>query len=126
MELWNSVPAEQRHAETPQAETRDDAAKIAEGLVKSVSCEDRSFVITLEQAGESLTFHSQGVPVGFSDTLWTGSDHFTPCFHVNGLRAVVKYKAISNASYTGDLLNVGFRDNLPPAPKAATTADNTR
>jgi tetratricopeptide (TPR) repeat protein len=119
MELWNSVPAEQRHAETPQAEARDDSTKIAEGVVKAVTCKDQSFAITLERAGESLTFRSQGFPIGFSDTLWVGSDHFTPCFQVNGLRAVVKYKAISNTSYTGDLLNVGFRDDLPPAPKAA-------
>jgi hypothetical protein len=93
---------------------------LAEGVVKSVACKDRAFSVTIENEGKPLTFHSQGFPVGFSDTLWVGRDHFTPCFHVTGLRAVARYKVSADKSYAGDLMILGFRDNLSPAPKSTS------
>jgi hypothetical protein len=92
--------------------------------VKSTSCHENTFTITLDHSGQSLNFQSQGFPVGFSDTHWWGRDHFTPCFHVVGLRAMVHYKPSSDKSFTGDLLNVGFRDDLPaPSSTGTTTAE---
>lgn len=49
----------------------------------------------------------------YSDTFWWGRDHFTPCFHVAGMRAVVQYKPGVDKAYAGDLASVGFRDDLP-------------
>jgi len=112
MELWNSIPAAKRVSESPVDKPRPNDELVGEGMVKSVSCKDRSFVVTLESEGKTLTFHSQGFPVGFSDTLWVGRDHFTPCFHVDGLHAVARYKVSSDKSYAGDLMNLGFRDNM--------------
>ena len=60
--------------------------------------------------------------MGFSDTLWVGRDHFTPCFHVDGLRAVARYKVSADKSYTGDMVILGFRDNLASSVKAATAS----
>jgi hypothetical protein len=87
-----------------------------------VSCHDRAFAITLDKDGESLTFRSEGFPVGFSDTLWVGQDHFSPCFHVNGLRAIVRYKPSSDKAYAGDLSYAGFRDDLQSRSKTVTAA----
>jgi tetratricopeptide (TPR) repeat protein len=112
MELWNSIPAAKRVSDSLVDKPRPNDDLVAEGMVKSVSCKDRSFVITLESEGKTLTFHRQGFTVGFSDTLWVGRDHFTPCFHVDGLRAVARYKVSSDKSYAGDILSLGFRDNL--------------
>jgi hypothetical protein len=112
MELWNSIPAAKRVSESPVDKPRPNDELVGEGMVKSVSCKDRSFVVTLESEGKTLTFHSQGFPVGFSDTLWVGRDHFTPCFHVDGLHAIARYRVSSDKSYAGDLMNLGFRDNM--------------
>lgn len=122
MELWNSIPAANRVSETPVDRKWGSDVRVSEGVVKSVTCKDRSFVITLENDGKTSTFHSQGFPVGFSDTLWVGGDHFTPCFHVDGLRAVARYKASADKTYTGDLVIVGFRDNLSSGVKGTTAA----
>jgi hypothetical protein len=35
------------------------------------------------------------------------------------LRAVVHFKPSSDAAYTGELMNVGFRDDLPQTKMAA-------
>jgi hypothetical protein len=63
---------------------------------------------------------------GFSDTLWVGEDHYTPCFHLAGLPAVVAYKA--DGTGTEKLLVLEVRDDLPEldlpvqAPKTAEAA----
>ena len=90
--------------------------------MKSVSCAEHAFTLILEQAGQPLLYHLQGFSGGFSDTLWFGSDHYNPCFHMAGLRAVVRYKPATDKSYTGDAANVGFRDDLPSAQKPGTVA----
>lgn len=121
MELWESIPAEHRSAEAPALlQINVNSLQTADGVVKTVSCHGRAFSITMDRGGEELTFRSQGFPVGFADTLWVGRDHFTPCFHVEGLRAVVKYKVSLDKSYTGDMVTAGFRDNLFVAPRLPT------
>jgi tetratricopeptide (TPR) repeat protein len=122
LELWSKVPASQRPAEGPPNEPVGDDVRGAEGAVKSVSCDDRAVTLTLEQAGQVLTFHYQKGTMGFSDTFWEGSDHFTPCYHTTGVRAVVRYKPASDKSYTGDTVSVGFRDDLPPAQNPGADA----
>jgi hypothetical protein len=120
MELWNSVPAEKRVSEILVDRPLPTDVVVAEGMLKSVSCKNQSFVVTLGSDGKLLTLHGQGFPVGFSDALWVGGDHFTPCFHVNRLRAVAHHKVSADKSYSGELVSIGFRDNLSPAAKSAT------
>jgi hypothetical protein len=69
-----------------------------------------------------MTFRYQKGTMGFSDTFWEGSDHFTPCYHTIGVRAVVRYKTASDKSYTGDTVSVGFRDDLRPSQSPGTVA----
>ena len=59
---------------------------------------------------------------GFSDTVWYGTDHFNICRHVEGLRAIVRYKPSAESRYAGELAELEFREELPtlPAPKADT------
>jgi tetratricopeptide (TPR) repeat protein len=122
MELWNSIPAEKRVSETVVDQPLPPEVLIAEGVLKSVACKDQSFTITLDSEGKTLTFHRQGFVVGFSDTLWMGHDHFTPCFHVDGLRAVARYKPSADKAYTGDLIILGLRDNLSPPARTTSAA----
>ena len=129
MELWNSIPAAKRVSDNPLDRSWPNDVLVAEGTVKAVSCKDRSFAVILESEGKTLTLRSQRFPVGVADTLWVGRDHFTPCFHVDGLRAVARYKVSSDKSYTGDLLNVGLRDNLSAVRGAiaeASTGDGSQ
>jgi tetratricopeptide (TPR) repeat protein len=121
LESLNAVPPEDRPAES--AATVEIARKwlTATGIVKSVTCDGHTFGITLEINGQPQTFKSTGFPVGFSDTLWVGHDHFSPCFHVQGLRAMLRYNPSKDPSYAGDLIYVGFRDDLGLQVSPATT-----
>jgi hypothetical protein len=134
MELWNSIPADKRVSEILPDRPQPPDVLVAEGVVKSVTCKDRAFAITLESGGKTLTLHTQGFPVGFSDTLWVGRDHFTPCYHVDGLRAVARYKVSADKdkdkgtdtekdkSYAGDLVSLGYRDSLSSGASGTTAA----
>jgi tetratricopeptide (TPR) repeat protein len=126
MELWKSIPIEKRVSQILVDRPSPNDVLVAEGTVKSVSCKDRAFAIALDSDGKTSMFRAQGFPVGYSDTLWVGRDHFTPCFHVDGLRAVARYKVSADKSYAGDLVSVGFRDNLSSSVKATTAAVGAR
>jgi hypothetical protein len=121
MELWNSVPPAQRPIATLPDATNVSDLHTAEGIVKSITCADSSITLTIEQAGQPLTFHfdfHHGV-LGSSDTFWTGP-HFTPCFYTIGVRAVVRYKPSDDRAIAGNAVSIGFRDDLPaalPAPE---------
>lgn len=127
VELWNMVPVAKRPAQGPaEVAARQDVSS-AEGIVKSVACGDHSMTMTLERGGAPLTFRiPDGAAGGFSDTLWFGEDHFTPCYHTTGLRAVVQYKPAADKSYAGDVVFFGFRDDLPTAPAGAATVSQTK
>lgn len=116
MELWNKVPADKRPAESLPDVVLAPDVHIAEGPVRSVLCEDRKMAVTLEQSGQALSFQQPHYALGFSDTFWEGGDHFTPCFHNVGVRAVVRYKPVTGKTYTGDIVSLSFRDDLPPGP----------
>ena len=73
-----------------------------------------------------LVFHVQDASGGFSDTLWFGEDHFTPCYHTVGLRAVVQYKQATDKAYAGDVVSFGFRDDLPATVANAATATSAK
>ncbi len=126
MELWKSIPVDKRGSQILVDRPLPPDVLVFEGVVKSVTCKDQSFTVTLESAGKTLTLHRQGFIVGFSDTLWVGHDHFNPCFHVDGLRAVANYKVSADKAYAGDLMILGLRDNLSPAAKATTAAVGAR
>ena len=120
VELWNRVPPADRHGEElPVTAEPPGKWETAEGSVASVKCDGRAFALTLDVGGQARTFKSNGFPVGFSDTLWVGEDHFSPCFHVQGLRVMVRYKPAKDGSYSGDLLYAGFRDDLQSPPKTS-------
>jgi tetratricopeptide (TPR) repeat protein len=116
VELWNSVPADQRPAGESIIEMLPSDTQTADGSVKSVSCSDQEqgWTFVLNHKPQALTFHRKGGFVsGYSDTLWYGGDHFTLCHHLEGLRAVVRYKKPADATYAGDVAEIEIRDDLP-------------
>ena len=128
LELWNLVPGEKRPARGPAETSERHDVSSAQGTVKSVACGERNTTLTLEQqGGQPLTFRVQAsAGGGFSDTLWFGEDHFTPCYHTTGLRAVVQYKPAVDKSYTGDAVFYGFRDDLPASPGVGALASQSK
>lgn len=122
IELWNSVPSEQRSRDV----LSDVAAKdtvTAIGTVKSVTCseQDGGIALVINHDGHNLTFRrKRPVEGGFSDTVWYGADHFSFCHHVDGMRAVVRYRPATDPNYTGDIAELQIRDDLPAALSTST------
>jgi len=122
VELWNSIPPDQRPAGESIVAMAPPDTQTVEGSVKSVTCssQEQEWAFVLNHDGQTLTFHRKGGFVsGYSDTLWFGGDHFVLCHHLEGLRAVVRYKKPADATYAGDVAEIEIRDDLPEAVKLA-------
>ena len=127
VELWDSVPPEQRPAEDVPSVGLPKDVQSVDGRVKSVHCaapgeeRQRGLSFVLDAGSQQLTFRGKGAfAAGFSDTIWYGEDHFSLCHHLEGMRAVVHYLKPADASYAGDLTEVEIRDDLPEPVKAAS------
>jgi tetratricopeptide (TPR) repeat protein len=117
--LWNRVPVESRPADAAVVEEVDEQSQAAEGKLQSVSCDEKGKnEITLQRGDAVLRFKSKGRQrVGYSDTLWYGSDHFGLCHHVEGMHAVVRFRPAVSKDYAGDWLSIELRDEFPPEPQ---------
>lgn len=132
LELWNRVPAAQRPAGEQAAETVPEGTQALQGRVRSSNCgdKDQGMTFLIDHDGQGLNFHGKGAwSGGFSDTIWYGEDHFTYCHHIEGLRVVVRYKLASDKTYTGDLVQMYVREDLPepvPVAKSEETKPQTK
>jgi len=80
----------------------------AEGTVKSVSCDPTLSASRSTRPDTPSRSRSKAEPGDFPTRLMVRSDHFTPCFHMTGLRAVVRYKLGVDKSSTGDVVKLGL------------------
>ena len=132
VDLWNLVPATARGDGPALTFAFPADATVVRGTIVSSSCDKSGLSLTLQPSALNPTAPPPA-PVkllttgryesGFSDTLWFGEDHYTPCFHLAGLPAVVAYK--SDGATPAKLMALEVRDDLPqvippaPAPKAS-------
>jgi tetratricopeptide (TPR) repeat protein len=135
VELWNQIPVADRPAGAIVQDPPHGDLRTASGVLKSITCHDSSknYIIALDENGKTLTFHTtNGFTGGFSDTLWYGEDHFNFCHHVDGMRAVVRFRAPSSAGYDGDFAELEIRDSFQAptdtvaSAKVATTPKGSR
>jgi tetratricopeptide (TPR) repeat protein len=93
----------------------------AEGIVKSVSCEkSKPLELVLQSGDQELKFQGSQYGAGFTDTLWYGKDHFNPCHHIEGLRAVVRHKPSGDQPPKNEMKWLEIRDSLVPSSAPAT------
>ena len=131
VDLWQAIPPDKRGDGASLAMDVPAGAEIVRGKLLNVSCTGSpgtsKFSVTLmpDKAADAkpLTFTRDGnLPIGFSDTLWWGEDHFSACHHLAGHPAVLAYKA--KEAQSPELVELEVRDNLPDAaptrPQAST------
>jgi hypothetical protein len=112
-------------------ETSDEQAKEAlemkyaegtasvQGVVKSLTCEkSKPLRLVLQSGGKEMAFQAvdKGFGFGFSDTLWYGADHFSPCYHLQGMNALVRYKGATDSAAPVEMQWLEIRDDLIPLP----------
>jgi hypothetical protein len=132
VDLWNLVPLSARSSGPALTFAIPADASVARGMIVSSSCDKSGLNVVLQPAepkASPLQLTAAGsFESGFSDTLWFGEDHYTPCFHLAGLPVVVAYKSVSAGS--GKLVDLEVRDDLPDvklspaAPKASLPASS--
>jgi tetratricopeptide (TPR) repeat protein len=116
MELWNDIPAEKRPPDAPQPLDTPPTTLTSQGTLMSIVCgeKENGTSVVIQSPLGTQTFRSSGAHrIGFSDTLWFGTDHFTLCHHLEGLRAIVEYKPSTNKDLTGEWLGLELREDLP-------------
>ena len=88
-----------------------------EGTVKSVSCEPAKPLEVVLQVGDNNSSFRAGkmFGAGFSDTLWFGTDHFTLCHHLEGMKAVARYHPSPDQNGENELRWLEIRDELIPS-----------
>jgi hypothetical protein len=115
MELWNDIPAEKRPSDAPQPLDTPPITLTSQGTLTSIVCggKETGTSLVIQSPLGAQTFRSSGAHrIGFSDTLWFGTDHFTLCHHLEGLRAIVEYKPSTNKDLTGEWLGLELREDL--------------
>jgi Tfp pilus assembly protein PilF len=122
-ELWSALPAEKRPLDTTLLADALNGTQTSQGMVLSVTCAKEGTAVVVQNADGTSTFSSfSGARmVGYSDTLWFGGDHFTLCHHLDGLRAVVRYKPNADKRSAGEWFELEFREDLPKAQEKSAT-----
>ena len=123
VDLWNLVPPAQRGDGPPLTYSFPPDATILRGTIVSTACSRTTgLTVTVQPNAPStspITLTASGaLQNGFSDTLWFGEDHYTPCFHLEGLPTVIAYQPAPDGP--AHLLVFEVRDNTPPPPRSTT------
>lgn len=121
IELWNRIPAKDRQARLAITDEKINKTETLIGRVQSVACGDpdpqgekQHVTLTVLHDGKTFTFTTdRKFEFGYSDTFWWGRDQASVCHHLEGLRAMVRYKPSSGGSFTGKLTEINVLDDLP-------------
>lgn len=119
VQLWNGIPASERAPGNQLADEVLKETQTTKGKVVASTCSQDNHVLALvlDDGNHAITFHAKTrFLTGFSDTIWYGEDHFSLCHHIDGLRAVVRYRPPADSSYAGELAELELRKELPPSP----------
>jgi tetratricopeptide (TPR) repeat protein len=114
--LGKIEPSAAKQAQESDEMKYTEGTTAVEGVVKSVSCEkSKPMEIVLQSGNQEFSFQSSGPHgVGFSDTLWYGEDHFNSCHHIEGMKAVVRYKPSAEQAAKSEIRWLEIRDDLIP------------
>jgi len=118
VDLWNQVPLADRGDGPPLTLALPTDATVARGTILSTYCSKATgLTVVLQPTDPSAPplnlFAAGPLESGFADTLWVGEDHYTPCFHLAGLPALVAYKPSPDG--LAKLLVFEVHDDLPPS-----------
>jgi len=124
IELSSALPADKPPLEATVLADALNGTQTSQGTLVSVTCGAKEgTAVVIQNADGTRTFNSAagGRMVGYSDTLWFGSDHFTLCHHLDGLRAVVRYKPSADKTSSGEWVELELREDLPGAQEKNST-----
>jgi len=123
VELWNSIPAQQRPAAVSLRLQAPSDSQTAVGTIQAVACGAKGEFneITLFTDGQPITFHRKDYfGTSFSDTIWYGGDFFSLCHHLEGKRAIVYYRATTDATPARNIVFLEIHEDWATALHSAS------
>ena len=121
VDLWSTLPAAARDEGPALTLDLPPGTQIMRGTIVSSSCDAEAkhggVRLQVQPEGASATAAPLSLTAdrpnfgGFSDTLWFGSDHVTPCYHLAGLNTLMAYRADPKGGRT--VLYFEVRDPWP-------------
>jgi hypothetical protein len=88
---------------------------VASGTIAEVKCEEKKPLDMSLKTGDRVlhltTEEGKSFRMGFEDTVWFGSDHFSLCHHVQGRQANVIYKPMGEDK--GLIEQIRVEDSFP-------------
>jgi Tfp pilus assembly protein PilF len=125
LELLSALPAEKSPPDASLLTAALNGTQTSEGKLLSVTCAGKEgATVVIQNKDGTRTFTSSAGPrmLGFSDTLWFGTDHFSVCHHLDGLRAVVRYKPTPDKPSAGEWVELEVRQDLPAPQEKGSSA----
>ena len=123
IEIWKEAVAKDPKLGEKPLEVTSDAPEgsAASGIIADVKCEEKKPLdLSLKTGDRVLHLSSEegkGFRMGWEDTIWFGSDHFSLCHHVQGRQAKVVYKPVGEDK--GVLEQIRIQDSFPEAVSEA-------
>ena len=110
-------PTSEEQAQESKLMKYAEDTSTAEGMIEAVTCEkpgsSRNLRLLLVSDGKKQFFTAgKSFGVGWSDTVWFGSDHFDVCHRALGFPAVVRYKPSSDKSGENEMRWLEIRNPL--------------
>jgi len=108
---------------TPEETNQEDAKlayaaelNVADGTVQSMTCsKSEPMQLVLLFHGQPMTFTgAKNFGFGFSDVIWYGGDHVNACHHIDGMKAVVRYKTSSDNPPKNEFHWLEIRNDIDP------------
>jgi len=108
--------ADEKTDEDREMEYAKDTTAV-EGIIQSTRCEkSKPLEVELHSGDQLLKLHGgKQFGMGFSDTLWYGEDHFTACYHLEGMNALVRYAPSPDQKGENEMRWLEIRDELIPS-----------
>jgi tetratricopeptide (TPR) repeat protein len=130
LEVWNSIPVEKRPPDAFVVPETLPGTQTMQGILVSLNCGEKKqgMLLTIQNSDGTHTFRgTSSYVIGYSETLWFGKDHFTPCHHLDGLRAIVRYKPATEKQTSGEWVELELREDLLATPdKSSAPAANAK
>jgi tetratricopeptide (TPR) repeat protein len=124
LEVWNSIPAQKRPPDVFVVPEILPGIQTMQGILVSLNCGEKKqgMLLTIRNSDGTRSFRgTSSYVIGYSETLWFGKDHFTPCHHLGGLRAIVRYKPSPEKQANDEWTELELHEDFPAAPDKSRT-----
>jgi tetratricopeptide (TPR) repeat protein len=113
VDLWQQLPAQVKRGSDLMKTPQPSAVREWHGRIQSLTCNEKDQTMAVMVDGIRTIFRMKQDNIRYqaADTIWYGPDHFSACRHLDGLRAVIRFRPASASANSSDLLELDVYDD---------------